>query len=313
MVNFLSFVPKLRTLFKRSNQHIKHIEGVLGTRLELQVLADSKITAQLAEFQVLKEIMRLEQVYSRFLENSELNRWQKAGIGIPSADLAWLLLEAEKWVMQSNGAFHPGIESVQAAYKNGVPSFEILEQLRQDLQAPLFEWRNAEVQKVSNLNFNFNSLAKGRIADMACRAAQLEGVESVLINLGGDLSHFGNQPIEVSIAHPFSSADNAPTLTKLRIQNQGVATSGHTHRGAHLYDPRTAKPVNQIAQATVVAPDAAIADILATIFSVLEPQKSLEMADNLDMACLLVTFDARVLTNPKFESYMTKKTVEELL
>ena len=100
MLNISSFVPKLKTLFKRQYQHIKHIEGVLGTSLELQVLADSKLTTQIAETRVLNEILRLEQVYSSFLADSELNRWQTAGHGIPSADLAWLLLEAEKWLTQ---------------------------------------------------------------------------------------------------------------------------------------------------------------------------------------------------------------------
>ena len=313
MLNISSFVPKLKTLFKRQYQHIKHIEGVLGTSLELQVLADSKLTTQIAETRVLNEILRLEQVYSSFLADSELNRWQTAGHGIPSADLAWLLLEAEKWLTQSDGAFHPGIESVQMAYKNAVPNALMLEQLRLALKAPLFDWRNAEVHKLTSLNLNFNSLAKGRIADMACRAAsELEGVENVLINLGGDLRHSGNQPIEVSIAHPFSSADNAIPLTQIKIQNQGVATSGHTHRGAHLYDPRTARPINQIAQVTVIAANAASADVLATIFCVLEPQRSLQFTESSQIACLLVANDGQIYTNAQFKSQMSSSILEEL-
>lgn len=106
----------------------------------------------------------------------------------------------------------------------------------------------------------------------------------------------------VAITSPFSSADNAPALAQIRIRNQGVATSGHTQRGPHLFDPRRAQPVQGVAQATVVAGDAATADVLATVFCVLEPQESLRLAEQLGVAGLIVSRSGALHSNPQFQA-----------
>lgn len=288
-------VPAFKQLFKkRAFRHTARFEGVLGTALELQMLADNQAIGLKAENLILEEIQRLERVYSRFLEDSELNRWQRTGCALPSADFAWLLLEAERWQKLSQGAFHPAVEALVA--KQG--SLE-------DVQQPLWTWEGGQVRKLTPLPLNFNALAKGRIADKACAVgSQLEGVHEVLVNIGGDLCHLGAGNLEVLIAHPFSKADNAPPLAQIEISNQGVATSGHTQRGAHIFDPREAKPVTGIAQVTIIAENAASADVLATICCVLEAQESLTFTQSSKVGCLLVTVAGQVLTNSLFERQM---------
>ncbi len=291
-----SVLPAIKKFFKpRALQHQARFEGILGTALELQLLVDNHATALKAEHAILEEIARLERVYSYFLPESELNRWQTAGNMTPSTDLRWLLEAAEHWQHISHGAFHPAIHD----------SIRRQEQL-EDVQHPLWIWQENQVQKLTAHKLNFNALAKGRIADQAVNAAfKLEGVQEVLVNLGGDLCHRGTGTLEVAIAHPFSKADNAPELTRVRIQNQGVATSGHTHRGAHIFDPRAAKAVTEIAQVTIIAPDAASADVIATICCVLEAQESLAFTESSQVGCLLVTVAGEVLINQSFQALQT--------
>jgi FAD:protein FMN transferase len=298
-------IPAFKQIFKpRAYQHTARFEGVLGTALELQLLVENQAIISKAENLILEEIQRLEWIYSRFLQNSELNRWQAAGCIVPSPDLAWLLLEAERWQHLSKGAFHPAVDALIAGQDS-----------REDLQQPLWNWSGNQVQKLTPFSLNFNALAKGRIADKACAAAfQLEGVHEVLVNLGGDLCHLGAGNLEVAIAHPFSKADNAPILAKIQINNQGVATSGHTHRGAHIFDPRAAKPkpVTSIAQVTIIAPDAASADVLATICCVLEPAESLTFTESSRVGCLVVTVAGQVLTNSLFETQLKQPLEAQL-
>jgi FAD:protein FMN transferase len=136
----------------------------------------------------------------------------------------------------------------------------------------------------SRLPINLHAIAKGYIADCAAQKATQHACD-VLVNLGGDLVHRGYKALTVSIANPFSSTDNAPPLERIRICNQGLATSGHTHRGfwfagqffSHLLDPRTGQPVQEVLSASVLAPNAMIADVLATVCSVLPPEQSLEL------------------------------------
>jgi FAD:protein FMN transferase len=286
----------LKKFFKpRAMQHQARFEGVLGTVLELQLLVDSKTIALKAENLILEEIGRLERVYSFFLPDSELNHWQAAGCAVPSPDLKWLLEQAEHWQKLSNGAFYPAIDAVMSGHGS-----------IKDLQQPLWTWQGNQVQKLTAHKLNFNALAKGRIADQAAQAAlQLEGVHEVLVNLGGDLCHRGTAKLEVVIAHPFSKADNAPELARVWIQNHGVATSGHTHRGAHIFDSRAAKAVTEVAQVTIIAPDAASADVIATICCVLKPEESLAFTESSRVGCLLVTVSGEVLTNSSFRALQT--------
>ncbi|RIH87670.1 FAD:protein FMN transferase [Calidithermus roseus] len=299
----------LTAIFKhpKPQPYAARYEGVLGTSLELHILAQPNRAARQAETQILLEIDRLEGLFSRFLPGSELNRWQSAGAARVSPELAWLLREAEIWQKRTRGAFHPAAEAVQALYRHtSTPSAEDLEALRASLQAPLWELEAEQARKLTSLPLNFNALAKGRIADLACeQALRVAGVQEVWVNLGGDLRHCGAGGLRVAITHPFSPADNAPPLARLTIHNQGVATSGYTQRGLHLFDPRTLRPVTRIAQATALALDAATADVLATAFCVLEPEESLALAEEYRVGCLVVDSQGKVFSNPLFNEQCT--------
>ena len=298
----LTFINALRPPYR----HRVCYEGVLGTALELNLLADSATTVQRAEAQVLAEIDRLEAIYSRYLPQSELNRWQRGELAEPSSDLRWLLKEAERWMERTSGAFNPAVDAVQNLHKqNPNPSEAELEPLRAALQTPLWEWEGSRAVKLTALSLNYNSFAKGHIADCAVEAAlRIEGVQQVMVNLGGDLCHRGKKTLEVSVAHPFSRADNAPALARLEVGNQGVATSGHTQRGRHLFDPRTARPVSDVTQATVVAQNAATADALATALCVLEPHQGLALADQHQAACLIVAMSGEIWSNKRLKEVM---------
>lgn len=291
------------TLFKSASLlHHSRYEGVLGTALEMQFRSEGRRQFQEGEALVLGEIERLEGIFSSFLPSSELSRWQAAGTMELSPELLGLLREAEGWMTHTHGAFNPAVAAVQALYRqNPSPGEAELEPFRAALKAPLWRLEGNTAHKLTPLLLNFNALAKGRIADRAARAAFGNGRNEVLVNLGGDIRHIGEQSLRVAVTHPFSQADNAPPLARLEIRNQGIATSGHTQRGQHLFDPRSAQPVQGIAQATVVAASAASADVLSTTFCVLESQHSLALAEVFGVGCLIVEINGKTHSNPRFE------------
>mgnify|MGYP003345772462 CR=1 FL=1 len=73
------------------------------------------------------------------------------------------------------------------------------------------------------------------------------------------------------------------------LHNQGIATSGVSeryyaignHRYSHLIDPRTGRTCDKTLSATVIAPDAETADVLATICCVLAPAQAIRLVDAL--------------------------------
>jgi FAD:protein FMN transferase len=295
-----------------------HYEAVLGTSLELRIRAANRRQALLAEDALLAEIDRLELIFSRFLPESELNRFLAASQMRVSPELLEVLSLAESWRQLTQNAFHPGVDALSALWRLGrKPSSTELEPILEQLHEPLWTISGDLVQRTSSLPVNFNAFAKGWIVDRACLvAAQLEGVQDVLVNIGGDLRHAGqtegSSEQRVTIADPFSKIDNAPNLCEVRIQNQAVAGSGNSRRGfqigsewfSHVIDPRTGQPVEHTVAVSVIAPDAATADALATAFCVLEVNESLQLADSLpNIACLIVSEDRRVHTNKRWSQF----------
>ena len=88
---------------------------------------------------------------------------------------------------------------------------------------------------------------------------------------------------------------NAPTSRSLVLHNSAVSTSGDTNqnveiggvRYSHIVDPRTGVGLTGRSSVTVVAPDCATSDALATAASVLGPQEGLKLIDSTDGAAAL--------------------------
>ena len=178
-----------------------------------------------------------------------------------------------------------------------------------ELNRPLWDVDRTRgtARRLTRLDVSLDALAKGYVIDRAAeRARDIDGVSGVLLNIGGDLRHCGVQAITVGIADPHAPADNAPPLARVQLTDASLATSGGYRRGfvsngrrvSHILDPRTGRPAERVASASVLAPDCATADALSTAFSVMTPRESVALADTLpDVGCLLVESDGTVTTN----------------
>ena len=108
-------------------------------------------------------------------------------------------------------------------------------------------------------------LVKGWAAELAL--AELRGsAAAALVNAGGDIAVFGEpepgQQWRIGIRDPLA-ADRLLTVVTLGGHDRAVATSGAYERGPHVLDPESGEPA-QALLATVVGPDLAFADALAT-------------------------------------------------
>ncbi|ULH17271.1 FAD:protein FMN transferase (plasmid) [Deinococcus sp. KNUC1210] len=323
---------RLRRLFVPGaalTRYSEYVQGVLGTSLELQVLAHSQAEGQEAIRAALNEIERLEHVFSRFDPHSELNRWLSDLSLRPSEELSSLLRRAEQWRIRTGGAFHPGSEALTQLWHGAEQQDQIPEHRGTEpdkvalagvlarLNSPVWSeedgWRPA-------VPLNLNAFAKGYIVDKAAQAAysslQPGSAAQVLVNIGGDLRHIGapeSEPgtggVPVDVMNPQTPYDNAAPLTRIHLQGGGLATSGGAFRGfviggkraSHVLDPRSGHPVSHVVSASVLAPTCADADALATAFSVLRPSESLALTEQLPgVACLLVLADGQQQRSRKF-------------
>ncbi len=121
--------------------------------------------------------------------------------------------------------------------------------------------------------FDPSGLVKGWAAHVAANLLNGAGVESVLINAAGDLVLRGGQISEGGEVKPWrvgiSSPDDVNQIVKtFDVVDGSVATSGDYEMGAHIVDPHTGLIAIGARSASVVGPDGALCDALATALMV---------------------------------------------
>jgi thiamine biosynthesis lipoprotein len=113
--------------------------------------------------------------------------------------------------------------------------------------------------------FDPSGLVKGWAIRNAARLIAAEGYADHFVEAGGDMQCAGcgplGEPWRIGIRNPFDMAQSVKTL---QPGNAGVATSGTSIRGQHIYDPHHSADLAEIVSLTVVAPDIYDADRFAT-------------------------------------------------
>jgi thiamine biosynthesis lipoprotein len=120
--------------------------------------------------------------------------------------------------------------------------------------------------------FDPSGLVKGWAAQKCGEIFEKYGVENSLVNAAGDLALRGGllsggevTPWEIGIRNPEIKDE---IVESFKINTGAIATSGSYEKGAHIYDPFTNLIAIGARSATVIGPDAAIADALATALMV---------------------------------------------
>jgi thiamine biosynthesis lipoprotein len=120
------------------------------------------------------------------------------------------------------------------------------------------------------LAIDLGGIAKGYAVDQAVRCLQRLGVPAALVNAGGDLRHYGPEPVEVHLRHPEHGAVSGVTIP---VRNQSLATSSpcFTRRRqgprlvSHWINGRTRRPITGAISVSVRAEECWAADALTKV------------------------------------------------
>lgn len=153
------------------------------------------------------------------------------------------------------------------------------------------------------LLLDLGAVAKGLAIDMAAR--ELGGCPWFAIDAGGDLFVGGSRPNgapwSIGIRHP-RLPDRL--LATVRVTHGAVCTSGDYERksaaGHHILDPRAAAPAST-ASATVIAPNAMLADALATAAFVLGGGDGIRLLERHGVEGLIVSADVERYATAGFD------------
>lgn len=260
----------------------------MGTDVELLLDAEPGDGAELALDRAEAEFERLEQLLSRFRDDSELSRLNRDGrIENADPDVVHVVTLAVAARERTGGRFDPTVHDavVAAGYDRTFGDVPLDAPGPAPSPAPcggdiFLSGRTIELGPGTRLDLG--GIAKGYAVDRVAEVLALAG--PCLVNAGGDLAvRGGTWPVGVT-------AD----LT-LELSRGAIATSGRDRRrwrvsGAelhHLIDPSTGSPAHgDLVSVTVVADSAAEAEVLAT---------AAFLGAELDVPHVLVTTDGRTV------------------
>jgi len=156
------------------------------------------------------------------------------------------------------------------------------------------ELRNDTVWKSDpRISLDFNAIAQGYSVDVVAGCLEARGIESFLVEIGGEVRVKGDKGgtlWRIGIDRPSENnmLPGSDLKAVISMKDRALATSGNYRkfyiengiRYSHTIDPKTGYPArNQLLSATILAPDCATADGIATACMVMGKEKSIEFLD----------------------------------
>lgn len=146
---------------------------------------------------------------------------------------------------------------------------------------------------------DLGAIAKGYAISEAIKVLKKAGIESALVDAGGDIYALGTykgKPWKIGIKNPRGDG----VIGVLELSDMAVVTSGDYERYFekdgikynHILDPRTGYSAKEMASVTVISPDPILADAWSTAIFVMGKEKGLElMKRNKSIETLMITAD----------------------
>jgi thiamine biosynthesis lipoprotein len=295
-------------------------DGIMGTRIAVEVWAASKLDADRALDRVFDDMRRIDLAMSTYKPDSEVSRVnaQAARQPVPiSAELFDLLSTAVEYSRLTDGAFDITYASVGFMYdfRSRVKPTE------KDIATalPAVNYRFLELDKAKRtvhfarpgVRIDLGGIAKGHAVDRGIAILQSLGIEHASVTAGGDTRIIGDRmgaPWIVGIRHP---DDKNRVIARIPLVDTAISTSGDYERyfdenGVryhHIIDPASGHSASKVRSATVLAPTATRTDGLSKTAFVLGAEKAIEIYERLgDVDAILVTPEGKVLYTKGLEA-----------
>ena len=267
---------------------------------------------------------------STYIPESEISRFNKnEGCFSFESPYFYPVLRASKEVYEnSRGAFDPTVGPIVNAWgfgpdKSMLPDSATVDHLLGLVGFNKISFDNSKVcKKIPGVKLDFSAVAKGYAVDVVAGYLQSNGIENLLVEIGGELICKGtknnNMPWRTAIEDPSVEVYERKMLAVVNLKDRAVATSGNYRnyyvqdgiKYVHTINPATGYPIShRLLSASVFAENCMLADAYATAFMVtgLDGAKSiLDLVPSLDAYLIYSGENGEVLT------YITKGIVNQI-
>ncbi len=259
-----------------------------------------------------EELNRIDQQMSTYRKDSEITQFNDMKstdwfpVSVETANVVDLSLQIS---VVSNGAFDVTVGPLVDLWgfgpvkgRKSIPTDEEVETTRSSIGYTKLEVRldpPALKKSDTRLRVDLSAIAPGHGVDRVGEIIRTNGIPNYFVEIGGEIFARGKradgQPWQVGIEAPLDFKRSIQTIVGL--SGAALATSGDYRnffesegkRFSHTIDPNTGRPVtHQLASASVVADNCALADGIATCMMVLGTEQGLKLAESKHWAVLLM-------------------------
>ena len=240
---------------------------------------------------------KYEALFSRTDSSSEIYKLNEREISEVSDETAELISEGLYYSKLSDGAFDITIEPLSELWNfssdtPSVPSSADIEAAREKIDYSAVTVSGNTVTFANDYTcIDLGAIAKGYIADEIKALLVSRGVESAIINLGGNVLCIGAKPgsdcFNVGIQYPFHDG----SIASVSVKDMSVVTSGTYERyfeedGVlyhHILNPKTGCPFeNGLLSVSIIGENSGECDALSTTCFALGKDAGLSLINGLD-------------------------------
>ena len=295
-------------------------DGIMGTRIVVELWSDDKQKAEAAIDAVLDEMRHVDDSMSTYKPSSEVSQVNAGAANGPmhiSRELFDLLNTAKDYSILTDGAFDITYASVGYLYDFRKHIHPDEKQIDKALPAVNFRHvlLDAKQQTVQfsqrGVRIDLGGIAKGYSVDRGIEVLKSRGITRAYVSAGGDSRIIGDRfgkPWMVGIRDPRKG--EGTVITKIPLSDAAMSTSGDYERffeegGVryhHIIDPHTGHSASKVLSATIIGPAATRTDGLSKTAFVLGPEKAMEIYNRIeDIDAIIVKLDGSVIYSKGLE------------
>lgn len=290
---------------------------LLGTLVDIQVRDADEKKVNDAITKAFAEIKRIDNLFTTYNENSPVWQFNHSNDSIITVDeeiYNLMVLCDSVWKM-SDGCFDVALESLIQSWgfdskSPGVPNeLEIKSALLESNWNKIKLINDGNIFRSAKTGLNFGAIAKGYAVDKAVDVLKNSGIQSALVNAGGEIKAIGTDWV-IGVQHPREVNE---IIRRIKLNGMSAATSGDYEnyfekdnvRYHHILDPKTGYPSKGIQSVTVIYKDNAFADGLATSVFVMGKEKGMELIESLnETEAMIIDDEGQIFYTSGFEKFL---------
>lgn len=267
-------------------QRYHYAQVHMGVRASITLYAESEDQARAAASAAFARIGALDAIMSDYRLDSDLTRVNEASGGRPvevDPELVAVLTRCDEIHKATAGAFNPAVGPLVVQWRRSRTTGTLADPAEIAYARAVSRWDWVELDAdrhtvrlaLAGMRLDLGGIGKGYAAQAAVEVLEARGVPRCLVALAGDI--VAGDPPPGEVGWPVTVELSPSDRYAITLANEAVSTSGDTEqfveiagvRYSHIVDPATGHGKTESTCASVVAPDGATADALATASSII--------------------------------------------